>query len=396
MNQLKKDVDGSVTQITKESSAETLRELILQKEEDKVQKVIAQMSLMKQIQKKEAENKKLEKALEKLNERKKLIHEALRRQKASADKKRKNAIDRLEKQARLLKERDRRFKSKVKSQENLPEESELFKKADMLEAHKLLVDKSNQRILQRIEEIKLSRQQEAIVEQERLVREQQMAINLLRQMQSTRNDPGIQESTRNDEERVKLRNRKRPKVIDSVMSLAKQIQKARSTVELHPEDKKQVMEWMDLEKNAAILHKTDKAIANKLRSASDKSKEDRSYQEINNLLGLVDLDDLSDILNTEDTSSPDIDSSFYYDDYDDYDEDDYSDYYDYDDYDDLLSDSVQTTSPSSNVQTMIERLPGGRVHTKVSIGLATPRPHIQRIGPQSHRPRSFSDLMMHS
>ena len=386
MKQLKKDVDGSVTQITKESSAETLRELILQKEEDKVQKVIAQMSLMKQIQKKEAENKKLEKALEKLNERKKLIHEALRRQKASADKKRKNAIDRLEKQARLLKERDRRFKSKVKSQENLPEESELFKKADMLEAHKLLVDKSNQRILQRIEEIKLSRQQEAIVEQERLVREQQMAINLLRQMQSTRND----------KQRFKLRNRNKPKVIDSVMSLAKQIQKARSTVELDPEDKKQVMEWMDLEKNAAILHKTDKAIANKLRSASDKSKEDKSDQEINELLGLVDMDDLPDILNTEDTSS-DIDSSFYYDDYDDYDGDDYSNYYyDYDDYDDLLSDSVQTTSPSSNVQTMIERLPGGRVHTKVSIGLATPRPHIQRIGPQSHRPRSFSDLMMHS
>ena len=383
---MKKDLDGSVTQITEESSAETLRELILQKEEDKVEKVIAQMSLMKQIQKKEAENKKLEKALEKLNERKKLIHEALRRQKASADIKRKNALDRIEKQARLLKERNRQFKSKVESQENLPEESELFKKADMLEAHKLLVDKSNQRILQRIEEIKLSRQQEAIVEQERLVREQQMAINLLRQMQSTRNN----------KQRVKLRNRKKPKVMDSVMSLAKQLQKARSTVELDPEDKKQVMEWMDLEKNAAILHKTDKAIANKLRSASVQSKEDKSDQEINELLGLVDMDDLSDILNTEDTSSPNIDSSIYYDDYDDYDEDDYSDYYDYDDYDDLLSDSVQTTSPSSNVRTMIERLPGGRVHTKVSIGLATPRPHIQRIGPQSHRPRSFSDLMMHS
>ena len=384
VHQMKKDLDGSVTQITEESSAETLRELILQKEEDKVEKVIAQMSLMKQIQKKEAENKKLEKALEKLNERKKLIHEALRRQKASADKKRKNAIDHLEKQARLLKERNRQIKSKVESQENFTEES--LKKADMLEAHKLLVDKSNQRILQRIEEIKLSRQQEAIVEQERLVREQQMAINLLRQMQSTRNN----------KQRVKLRNRKKPKVIDSVMSLAKQLQKARSTVELDPEDKKQVMEWMDLEKNAAILHKTDKAIANKLRSASVQSKEDKSDQEINELLGLVDMDNLSDILNTEDTSSPNIDSSIYYDDYDDYDEDDYSDYYDYDDYDDLLSDSVQTTSPSSNVRTMIERLPGGRVHTKVSIGLATPRPHIQRIGPQSHRPRSFSDLMMHS
>ena len=30
----------------------------------------------------------------------------------------------------------------------------------------------------------------------------------------------------------------------------------------------QVMEWMDLERNAAILEKTDKAIAQKLRAAS--------------------------------------------------------------------------------------------------------------------------------
>ena len=29
----------------------------------------------------------------------------------------------------------------------------------------------------------------------------------------------------------------------------------------------QVMEWMDLERNAAILEKTDKAIAQKLRAA---------------------------------------------------------------------------------------------------------------------------------
>ena len=30
----------------------------------------------------------------------------------------------------------------------------------------------------------------------------------------------------------------------------------------------QVMEWMDLERNAAILEKTDKAIAQKLRATS--------------------------------------------------------------------------------------------------------------------------------
>jgi hypothetical protein len=46
----------------------------------------------------------------------------------------------------------------------------------MLDAHMKLVDRSNERILARIEEIKLQRQREAIAEQERLLLEQQTAI----------------------------------------------------------------------------------------------------------------------------------------------------------------------------------------------------------------------------
>jgi hypothetical protein len=49
----------------------------------------------------------------------------------------------------------------------------------MLEAHMRLVDRSNERILARIEEIKLQRQREAIAEQERLLIEQQAAISSL-------------------------------------------------------------------------------------------------------------------------------------------------------------------------------------------------------------------------
>ena len=59
----------------------------------------------------------------------------------------------------------------------------MFDKADMLEAHKLLVEKSNKRIMEKIEEIKQMKERETLVEQERLVREQQLALSLLKEIQ---------------------------------------------------------------------------------------------------------------------------------------------------------------------------------------------------------------------
>ena len=53
-------------------------------------------------------------------------------------------------------------------------------KTSLLEAHMALVDRSNERILARIEEIKLQRQKEQIREQERVLVEQQAAITALR------------------------------------------------------------------------------------------------------------------------------------------------------------------------------------------------------------------------
>ena len=143
--------------------------------------MMAQMTLMKQIQKKEEENRKLELALQKLNERRKLINDALTRQKIVADEKRKKAFSDIEKQKKRLEDSRKKTES-----HKMTIEEEIFQKADMLEAHKLLVDKSNRRILERIEEIKVSRQREALAEQERLVKEQQLAINLIKKMQSRR------------------------------------------------------------------------------------------------------------------------------------------------------------------------------------------------------------------
>ena len=221
------------------------------------------------------------------------------------------------------------------------------------------------------------------------MREQQAAIDLIRKIQSHR-----KQSLREN-----FRKRPTKKVVKEVenpiISLSKYLEKAKASLTLDPEEKKQMMEWMDLEKNAAILHKTDKAIAQKIRTASAKNDQqtDISEKDIDNLLGIGGLGDLSDLLSLQSDAQISVDSSLFEDDDDDY-EDDY-DYYEYDDQ------TPEMTQPQkTNVMTNVQRLPGGRVSTKVSIGLATQRPHIQRLGPQDfnirgQKPRSFSDLMMH-
>ena len=120
---------------------------------------------------------------------------------------------------------------------------------------------------------------------------------------------------------------------------------------------------------------------------------DGSDKDIDNILGIGGLGDLTDLLSLNSDAQISVDSSLFEDDEDlDYYQEDYD--YDYDQ-------TPKMTQPQqSNVRTQVQRLPGGRVSTKVSIGLETPRPHIPRLGPRDfnnrgQRPRSFSDLMMH-
>ena len=376
----------NVNPISISSAVETIKELKLQKEDDSIQKMIAKMSLMKQIQRKTEENKKLEKALVKLSERRQLINKALKQQKLDANKKRENVLEILQRQKDMLTKNKLNQQRHRESIKDIPDQ-ELFEKTEMLEAHKILVDKSNQRILDRIEEIKQSRQRGAIAEQERLVREQQAAINLIRKIQSHRKH--------NNRENLRKKPTKKPKLVDPILSLSEYLEKAKASLTLDPEEKKQMMEWMDLEKNAAILHKTDKAIAQKIRSASSKKNQepDFSDKDIDHILGIGGLGDLTDLLSLNSDAQISVDSSLFEDDED-------LDYYQ-EDYDYEYDQTPEMSQPQqSNVRTQVQRLPGGRVSTKVSIGLETPRPHIPRLGPRDfnnrgQRPRSFSDLMMH-
>ena len=67
-----------VQNVAQISTEETMKELALQKEDTKMRKVIAQLMLLKQIQKKKEENVKLGMALKKLAERRKIINTALK------------------------------------------------------------------------------------------------------------------------------------------------------------------------------------------------------------------------------------------------------------------------------------------------------------------------------
>ena len=130
-------------------------------------------------------------------------------------------------------------------------------KAQMLEAHKLLVDQSNERILARIEEIKLERQKEAIAEQEQLLDEQQKAIAALRSFQRQR--------LRKQKEKLRIKPVKTEAARTKVAAKLR-LPQASPILNLNNEERKQVLEWLDLERNAVILEKTDRAIAAKLKA----------------------------------------------------------------------------------------------------------------------------------
>ena len=348
------------------------------------------MTVMKQIQKKREENQKLELALQKLAERRKIIHAALEKQKQVAAEKRKNAGAELQRQMEVMASREKvilnmRNQEKAREREQqtrqqsrpVSREEEIFGKSDILEAHKLLVDKSNQRILSRIEEIKVARRAEAVAEQESFLAEQQLAVNLLRQLQLQR-DFRLQTPLQVQEKPTKT------------PSLSQRLKKAKATLLLNPEDKKQVMEWMDLEKNSAILHKTDRAIAEKLRAENsyfdssvdyyedDYSEDYGEYDDddIDDLLGLKNMENL---INSDFSTMLDVEASPSLIDLD------------FDDDHDSLPISDR------NVRTHVKRYPNGRLSTSVSIGIETPRPRIERLKFHStprRAPQSFSSLMM--
>ena len=205
------DLEGPARTAAKVSTEETVKELTLQKEDTTMKKVMAQMMLMKQIQEKKEENQQLELALKKLSERRKLISSALKKQKQIANEKRFEAQKELERQKQLMSDKEKII-LRLKAEEDLKEIKETKEardaekqnlgkallrlnrkqktpklgKLDLLEAHKSLVDKSNERILAKIEELKLEREKESIREQENFLVEQRQALDALKKLKSQR------------------------------------------------------------------------------------------------------------------------------------------------------------------------------------------------------------------
>merc|ERR1719422_2433282 len=100
------ELEAPVRTAAKVSTEETVKELTLQKEDTTMKKVMAQMMLMKQIQKKKEENQQLELALGKLSDRRKLINAALKKQKQIANEKRLDAQKELQRQKQIMKEKE--------------------------------------------------------------------------------------------------------------------------------------------------------------------------------------------------------------------------------------------------------------------------------------------------
>ena len=83
-----------------------MKDLAQQNEDNQMKKVIAQMTLMKQIQRKREENKKLELALRKLAERREIIQAALETQREGAEEKRRDNLRDLKRQQELMESRE--------------------------------------------------------------------------------------------------------------------------------------------------------------------------------------------------------------------------------------------------------------------------------------------------
>lgn len=103
---LNDETEAPLRKAAKVSTEETVKELNLQKEDTTMKKVMAQMMLMKKIQNKKEENNKLELALRKLSERRKIINAALKKQKGVASEKRLEAQRELERQKSVMREKE--------------------------------------------------------------------------------------------------------------------------------------------------------------------------------------------------------------------------------------------------------------------------------------------------
>ena len=122
---------------------------------------------LKREQEKREEERREEEELEEEQRRDELIFQLKQEAESEELNQRKQLLEQLRKKQ---KEQKRKKQGQLRVQGG----GEFLAKASLLEGHRQLVDQSNERILARIEEMKLERQREAVMEQERLLDEQQV------------------------------------------------------------------------------------------------------------------------------------------------------------------------------------------------------------------------------
>lgn len=155
---------------------------------------------------------------------------------------------------------------------------ERLKQKKSVDAHKALIEASNTRVLSRLGTMQEKRKRVADLKRKRLLAQQLSKANAVRLLQQK-----------------KLQNlRKETSTAGSVVTqVLQQSSSALSPLtRLSPNEKLQMLSWLDLEKNAEILAKTDKAIKDKMKAklTADKLVQQAARQVVDD----YDYDDLTD------------------------------------------------------------------------------------------------------
>ena len=135
-----------------------------------------------------------------------------------------------------------------------------IKKKKAQDAHKNLFAASNQRVITRLEDMKNRRQKIAELKKKRVVQQQLSKVNAVRLLQQKKLS-NLRKGQQNQSPSIA-----------STAALLRATQTSSALTKLSPNEKLQMLSWLDLERNSEILASTDRKIKEKMKAklTSDK------------------------------------------------------------------------------------------------------------------------------
>ena len=128
-----------------------------------------------------------------------------------------------------------------------------LQKKKAFDAHKTLADASNQRILSRLENMQERRQQLAELKKKRNLQQQLIKTNAIKLLQQKKLQNLRKTNSNNNNAAQNL-------------ALQKALKTSTAVTRLSPNEKLQMLSWLDLERNSEILATTDKKIKEKMKA----------------------------------------------------------------------------------------------------------------------------------